>query len=200
VIVTTIEEMNIRTRGSSRLTKGKRKELTIGLCRALSVLKSPEEMAEALTDLLTPKEVEMISKRLQIAEYLAKGWEYEIIRKELKVGYSTIARVNTWLNLSGKGYKMMLTRRKKSPKPKSEQELYDPYSWHNVKRRYSMHFWPQLLLEEVIRTSDKKQRKKISDALDKLDIKKQQFSRKANKQMYEMFSKDLKTVKRKKIS
>lgn len=176
------------TRGSSKLSSKKRKELVLDLCRAISALKSSEEVADALTDLLTPKEIETIAKRLQIAEYLVNGSDYDTIRRDLKVGYSTIARVNTWLNLSGQGYKIMLTRKKKSPRPKSEQELYDPYSWHNIKRRYSMHFWPLLVLEEFSQIADRKEKMKIEQIFEKLDIKKARFRGDANRMFYEMFS------------
>lgn len=176
------------TSGSSKLTKSKRKELILGLCRAISVLKTSEEVADALTDLLTPKEIETIAKRLQIAEYLAAGNNYDFIRARLKVGYSTIARVNTWINLSGQGYKTMLTRRKKSPKEKSEQEIYDPYSWHNIKRRYSMHFLPQLVLEELLKVSDKREKDKITQIIEKLDLKRARFRGDANRMFYEMFT------------
>lgn len=180
--------MHYQTRGSSKLTVRQRKELVLNLCRAICVLNSPSEVADALTDLLTPKEIETIAKRLQIAEYLVIGNDYETIRKELKVGYATIARVNTWLNLSGEGFRIMLTKKKKSPKPKSEQELYDPYSWHNIKRRYSMHFWPQLVLEELARTSDGEERKKIEQIYERLDLKRARFRGDANRMFYEMFS------------
>lgn len=178
----------MRTRGSSKLTPSKRKELILNLCRALAVLTSPKEVADAITDLLTPKEIETIAKRLQIAEYLVKGEDYAVIRSELKVGYSTISRVNTWLNLSGEGFKLMITRKKKSPRPLSEEEIYDPYSWHNIKRRYSMYFWPWLILEEFTRGADKAEKEKIKQIFEKLQIKGERFSKEENKRLYQMFA------------
>lgn len=180
----------MQTRGSSKLSSKKRKELIVDLCRALAVLRSSEEVAEALTDLLSPKEVETIAKRLQIAELLVNGEDYEAIRRELKVGYSTIARVNTWLNLSGNGFKIMLSRKKKSPKDNrpSEEDIYDPYSWHNIKRRYSMNFWPQLLIEEFIRVADRKEKEKIRKIFENAEFKGRRFSKEKNKELYEMFS------------
>src|SRR3989344_4798794 len=120
------------TKGSSKLSSSKRKELILNLCRALCVLESPKEVADAITDLLTPKEVETIAKRLQIAEMLIRGIDYKTMRGELKVGFSTIARVNTWLNISGEGFKTMISRKKSSPKQSSEEEIYDPLSWRNI--------------------------------------------------------------------
>lgn len=75
----------------SKLPAKKRRELILALCRAFATLKSPEEVADALLDLLTPTEIEAIAKRLQIAEYLVEGADYFFIRKDLRVGFSTIA-------------------------------------------------------------------------------------------------------------
>lgn len=170
------------------LTSKERKELMIDLCRAISSLKKPDEVAEFLLDFLTPKENETIAKRLRIAELLAKGENYHGIRSEVRVGYSTIARVNTWLNLSGKGFRLVLERKKSEPKQVTEDEKYDPYSWHNIKRRYSMYFWPQLLLEELLNQSNQNEKEKIKKVLDGLDIKTKTFTREANKMMYNQFT------------
>ncbi len=173
----------------SKLSPKDRQELMIGLCRGLCVLNTPEEIAKALTDLLTPVEVEAIAKRLEIANLLISGKDYREIRGKLRVGFSTIARVNTWLNLSGEGYKLILTRRKKSPKPIGDEEKYDPFSWHNFKRRYSLYFWPQLLLEELWKNANDKEQQKITNTLEKLDLKKHTFTAAANKALYEQFGK-----------
>lgn len=176
------------TRGSSKLTAHKRKELIFNLCRAFVTLQSPKEVADALTDLFMPKEVETIAKRLRIAEMLVEGKNYTAIRAELSVGYSTIARVNTWLNLSGEGFKIMLKRKKKSPKDVQFEERYDPFSWHNIKRRYSMYFWPQLLIEELLKNADKKEKEKIHDIFNKLEFKRRQFDSEENRRLYEQFA------------
>ena len=181
----------MKTRGSSKLSTSERKRLILDLCRSLSVLSSSEEVAEALSDLLTPKEIETIAKRLKIAEYLSLGKQYNFIRDELKVGYSTISRINTWLNLSGEGFKKMITKRKKSPKKSLLEEKYDPFSWYNIKRRYSLNFWPQLLLEEIIKSSDRKEKNKITKIIKKLDLKKERFNSDKNKKLFESFESQL---------
>ncbi len=186
----------MRTRGSSKLNSTKRKELILNLCRAIVVLNSASEVADALTDLLTPKEIETIGKRLQIAEYLVAGKDYEFIRNSLSVGYSTIARVNTWLNLSGEGFKIMLSRKKPIKKEENVEERFDPYGWRNVKRRYSLYFWPQLLLEEFLKKADKKEQDKIKGIFDKLELKGRHFTGEENKKLYEAFSSNLQNKKR----
>lgn len=174
-----------------KLSPNKRKELMVALCRAIATLKKADEVAEFLLDFLSPQENETLAKRLRIAELLAKGENYHSIRTEVSVGYSTIARVNTWLNLSGKGFRLVLSRKKSEPKEISEDEKYDPYSWHNIKRRYSMHFWPQLLLEELLKQSSENEKEKIKKVLDGLDIKTKTFTKEANKMLYNQFTKSL---------
>lgn len=181
----------MKTRGSSRLTPTKRKELIFNLCRGLAVLNSSSEVADAITDLLTPKEIETIAKRLQIAEYLVVGKDYEFIRSSLSVGYSTIARVNTWLNLSGEGFKIILSRKKPIKKDENVEDRFDPYSWYNIKRRYSLYFWPQLFFEEFLKRTDKKEQEKINEIFNKLELKGRHFTSEENKKLYETFESSL---------
>src|SRR5437879_3204756 len=125
-----------------KLNKRHRQQLILALCQAFAAIQKPEEAAKFLTDLLTLQEVEMLAKRLQIAKLLIDGLSYQDIRGELKVGSATIARVNTWLNLQGEGFKLILSRTKQKKKiyEHSLEEIYDPYSWYNVKRRYTKSF------------------------------------------------------------
>ena len=159
------------SRGFSKLSERDRQKLILNLCYALCTLRSPEEVAKLITDLFTPQEVDVVAKRLRIAELLVNGSEYLAIKEELKVGNSTIARVNTWLNLAGDGFKMVFSRKKKPREEESESDIYDPYSWRNIKRRYTSSFWPQLLLEEIMKSSDENEKKKISEIIKRLDVK-----------------------------
>ena len=177
----------MRTRGSSRLTQAKLKEVVLNLCCGLAVLNSPSEVADALTDLLSPKEIETIGKRLQIAEYLVAGKDYEFIRGNLSVGYSTIARVNTWLNLSGEGFKIILSRKKPIKEEKNIDDKLNPFDWSNFKRRYSLYFWPQLLIEEFFKRADEKEKNKMKEIFEKIEVKSQRFSGEENKKLYESF-------------
>ncbi len=175
----------------SKLSPNKRKELMVALCRAISTLNKPDEVAEFLLDFLSPKENETIAKRLRIAELLAKGWNYDSIRGEIGVGRATIARVNTWLNLSGAGFKIVLQRKKPEPKEPTLEEKYDPYSWRNIKRRHSIYFWPELLLEELIKASNENEKDKIKKVFEGLNIKRKTFTSEQNKKLYDQFSSKL---------
>lgn len=173
----------------SKLSKKERQELMIALCEAMVALKNPEEAAKFLTDLISPQETEMLAKRLAIAKLLVEGKTYESIRNLLKVGFATIARVNTWLNLSGEGFKLVLQRTRKGKKAyeHSIEERFDPYSWYNIKRRYSLYFWPQLLIEELMKQSDNRQKNKITTILQSMENKFTVFSKQTNKEIYQQF-------------
>ena len=162
----------------------------IALCEAMVSLKNPEEAAKFLTDLISPQETEMLAKRLAIAKLLVEGKTYESIRNLLKVGFATIARVNTWLNLSGEGFKLVLQRTRKGKKiyEHSMEEQFDPFSWHNIKRRYSLYFWPQLLIEELMKQSDNRQKKKITTILQSMENKFVVLSKQTNKEIYQKFN------------
>lgn len=154
-----------------KLPKKQRQELMLALCHTISEMKKPEESAKLLTDLLSPQETEMIAKRLEIAKLLIEGKTYEAIRGKLKTGYATIARVNTWLSLSGEGFKLAFARRYKPSSHPSIEEKYDPFSWYNFKRRYSLYFGLELFLEELIHKSDKRQQVKIFTILQSMENK-----------------------------
>lgn len=153
-----------------KLNKKQRQELILALCDAIVKMKKPEEAAKLISDLLSPQELEMIAKRLEIAKLLIEGHNYQYIRGVLKTGASTIARVNTWLNLSGEGFKLAYTRRQKT-KPVDYDELLDPHSWYNFKRRYSMYFGIELFLEEFIKQSNKREKEKIFTILQSMEDK-----------------------------
>ena len=177
---------------SSRLPTKEYQELMIYFCQALSSLKNTKEAAKFLTDLLSAQEAEMLAKRLKIAKRLAEGKKYDEIRKELKTGLATIARVNVWLNLSGEGFRMVIQR---TPEVKEKridpQDMYNFYSRRNVLRRYN---WPIYAIEELIEESDKKQREKIFSILQSMETKSKLF-KDINKQLYEQFGKSAKTDK-----
>ena len=161
-----------------KLNKKERQDLLIALCEALTSIKKKEEAAQFLADLLSPQELEMLAKRLEIARLLINGDTYDVIRKKLKVSHNTIARVNAWLALSGGGFRMVVQRTKAKGKKIYDhtfEEKYDPQSWYNIKRRYSLHFLPELIIEEIIKRSDEKDRKKLDSILSSIEGKPEVF-------------------------
>jgi len=148
----------------ARLSKDKRRDLIIFLCRALLSLKSEEEVAKFISDLLSPPEIEMVSKRLEVALLLIQGSTYQEIRNKLKVGFTTIARIQTWINKSGEGFKIALSRRK----PIKEINIYSHDFQNQLKRKYPSYYWPEILLEKILAASDIKHQKIISNLVDSM--------------------------------
>lgn len=165
----------------SKLLKEEQEKLFFQFCSAISKLNNPLEVAEFLKDLLSAQEVEMLAKRLKIAELLIIGFSYSRISYNLKVGFSTIARVHEWLKMSGSGYRMVLKRisDKDNEKDFSHDE-YNPLSWRSVKKKYPLYYWPELLLETVINSAKENEKRRFKTILKTMD-KKSDLYQKLNK-------------------
>lgn len=151
-----------------KLEKATRQKALLELCHAIVMVKKLPEAAKVLGDLLSEQEVDMVAKRLQIAKFLLQQKTYTEIHKLLKVSQSTIARVNLWLQRGGAGYRMVAGQGKELKIPDERSLAYKPnefYSWSHIKRKLPLYFWPQILLEEIVKSANTRQRKKILDTL-----------------------------------
>ncbi len=108
----------------------------------MALLKSRDQVKRFLKDLLTLSEVVMISRRIQIAKMLLKGYTHEKIRKKLKVGLTNISQVEKWLNNGFGGYKEMIAEYKKKYKERDEFEKYGypPFSRKWVQNKYPAYY------------------------------------------------------------
>lgn len=61
--------------------------------------KTRQEMLEFLKGILTPKELEELTNRLQIIKLLKKGLPHQEIARQLKVGVATVTRGSRELRL-----------------------------------------------------------------------------------------------------
>jgi TrpR-related protein YerC/YecD len=73
-------------------------------------IRNRKEAEEFFNDFLTPTERIMLAKRLSIAVLLTKNYDYNSIRKILRVSPPTIAAVSTLLKYTGKGYKRVMKK------------------------------------------------------------------------------------------
>lgn len=92
------------------------KKLSIFIHRFWDAITLIEDRGEAiafLKDLLTPTEVRMLAKRLQIADMLAKGYKYEDIKTHVRVTVQTISHVNNKLNYGDDGLIRILQKLEK---------------------------------------------------------------------------------------
>jgi len=155
----------------SRISRETQQELLTDFCEALLSIKNADEAVKFLTDLLTKSEVIMLAKRIKIAKLLIEGKDYKTIEGVLKVSHGTIAKVAAWLAEAGEGFRLIAERtRKEKPKPPTSWD-YAMKDWRLFKRTHPIMFWPQLLIEEVIASANRKQREKIKRAVEKLDHK-----------------------------
>lgn len=145
-----------------RLAKEEQQKLLLELCHALVVVKKLEEAANLLIDLFSKQEIEMIAKRLKIAKLLVKEKTYDQVCGELKVSPQTVARVSGWLDQAGAGYRLIIERDKEMAVPK-----WKPLkgNWNSLKRKYPLYYWPQILLEEIVRGTNNRQRQKLLSTL-----------------------------------
>lgn len=78
------------------------------LAKAFLKLKTEQEMANFLRDLLTIKEIEEFANRLEMARLLKKGTSYKAIAKKLGVSTTTVTRTAHWLFRGCGGYEKVL--------------------------------------------------------------------------------------------
>ena len=78
------------------------------LAKAFLKLKNEQDMANFLRDLLTIKELEEFSNRLEMARLLKQGMSYKAIAKKLKVSTTTVTRTAHWLFHGCGGYEKVI--------------------------------------------------------------------------------------------
>ena len=157
-----------RTKRIEKLSRGDQESLVFDLVNALVAAQSLSDAALFLQDLLTKSEIKILAKRLRIAKLLLAGMTYEQIEEELHVSHGTVAKIAAWLAERGDGFRKIIDKLPQQKKVKHWSEYSD---WDKFKRRYSLYFWPELLLEEVVKSANQKQKERIKDVLEKLEEK-----------------------------
>lgn len=85
-----------------------------GLFRAVLKLKSVEECAKFFEDVCTIKELEAIEQRLEVAELLSTGKNYQEISQITGASTATISRVSKCLNYGAGGYGLVISSEAKN--------------------------------------------------------------------------------------
>ncbi len=160
--------------GRSNLVKSENEALVSDLIYAIVQAKNFNDSVLFLQDLLTKSEMQMLSKRLRIAKLLLKGKTYREIEDAIKVSHGTVAKIAEWLAMKGEGFRKVI---KNLPEKKNEKHWTERSDWEMIKRKHGLYFWPELLLEEVVKQANEKQKKKIGEVLDKLDEKSELYRR-----------------------
>ena len=79
------------------------------LASAFLKLKTEQEAANFLRDLLTIKEFEEFANRLEMARLLKQGMSYKAIAKKIGVSTTTVTRTANWLFRGCGGYDKILS-------------------------------------------------------------------------------------------
>lgn len=127
---------------SSELSDQERIKTLDMLYTAASSVSGREAMKLFLRDLLTESERIMLGRRIWIARLLLQGAQYDDIASELKVGYSTIYRIERWLNDQLPGYEQALVGlEKEMDKRALKREMKEnPFGYAKLKKKYPLHF------------------------------------------------------------
>ena len=160
-------------RCNDKLPKAEVQKFFYHLCLALANLKTPKNAAVFLQDLLSLQEAEMIAKRLKIAELLIDGETYDSICRKIKVSPPTIARVQEWLKISGEGYRNAISATRKIKQTLPDDKFGEGLTSYIIKKRYPAYFWPQILVEDLIKNANFRQRRKIKDIIVEMERMKQ---------------------------
>jgi TrpR-related protein YerC/YecD len=84
------------------------------LFRAILTLRTEEECRHFFDDLCTIKELQDLSQRLEVAQMLSEGKNYQEVSRATGASTATICRVNKCLNYGSQGYTTALARMKEN--------------------------------------------------------------------------------------
>jgi len=163
-----------------------RQRIILDLINGFLLCKNIDEVVTFLGDLLTKKELEILSRRLRIAKLLLEGNDYREIQRNFHVSHGTIAKISAWLEEKGEGFRNVI---KKLP---STSEAKDPlnYSlWEELESKYPMYFLPQRVIKKIFderNKSEKMRKQKIVGDLESSLNKKREI----NKQIENLYKKD----------
>lgn len=112
----------------------------------ITLLENKDQVKDFLKDLLTHTEMKMFAKRIQIAKMLLEGYNYQAIRKYVKVTDSTIARISNLLEIGGDGLKTSISYLQRiEAEIEKERMRISP----NLKKRYPTYFLPEIIVDEI---------------------------------------------------
>ena len=109
------------------------------LYTAASAVKGRDAVKSFLKDLLTPSERVMLGRRIIIARLLIAGETYDEICRRMKVGKTTVSKVDRWLNDQFPGYEDAVKGLEKEFADRSNK-YPEPFSFAWLKKKYPLHF------------------------------------------------------------
>jgi len=121
------------------------------LVETISNLRDVEEIESFLDEFISPVEKIMLAKRMAIAVLLAKGYDYNSIKKILRVTPTTISSISIALKYSKRGYKGAVNKILRSEKieefwQKVDDVVHDlvppgPGNWSYMRAKREVEKW-----------------------------------------------------------
>lgn len=129
---------------------------------AVALLDDKKQIRDFFKSLLTHTEMQMLSKRIQIARMLLDGNSYEEIKRKVKVTDSTIARMNNLLAMENNGLEIAVKKLKKIEKDLEKERMrITP----DLKKKYPSYFLPEIILDSVGEKTKQIKKKKSAKKL-----------------------------------
>ncbi len=138
------------------LPKQKRIQMIGEFYDAIDSLKNRNEVRLFLKSLLSPEEIAMFMRRIEIALLLSAKYKYSDISEMLGVGNDKISNVQRALQQDDNGYKIIVKRlienRKKRLKiiKKENKKMTDMSPLSIAKKKYPAHFFLNNLLDVAV--------------------------------------------------
>lgn len=131
----------------------------------ITLLENKEQVKTFLKDLLTPTEMKMLTKRIQIAKMLLEGYDYRSIRNYVKVTDPTIAKISNILAVSGDGLRVAIRYLQKI---EAEIDRDRMRATPDLKKKYPTYYLPEKAIELV--EKELRKRKKKSSVKEDLSL------------------------------
>jgi TrpR-related protein YerC/YecD len=115
----------------------------------MSCVKNREECRIFLRDLLTPDEMAMLIRRMNVAIFLLKGFTFEEIKDHLKVSADKISSVHRSLERHGEGYALVMKRLEKIKSKRAKRSEMPINEIQMIRKKYPGYFLFNNLFEKI---------------------------------------------------
>lgn len=137
----------------NNLPAEKRIQMLAEFYDTINSLKDRKEARLFFRDLLTPDEIAMLMRRVEVAALLLGGFTYEQIMELLGVGKDKITNVQKSLIRHGEGYRVVIKRllnlRRSRIKKLKEIEKTQRSAFEKMKQKYPLYFLLFNLVDEI---------------------------------------------------
>lgn len=138
----------------NNLPKEKRIQMIAEFYDTIDSLKSRKEVRFFFRDLLTPDEIAMLMRRVEVAALLLAGFTYQQIEELLGVGKDKINNVQKSLTNHGEGYRVAIKRllqirKERIKKIKKMEKDYHKSTFEKLKKKHPLHFLLFNLVDEM---------------------------------------------------